>query len=49
MTLFDYNLLMLKVKENDKNAGEKIDKIYDKNNQNSKLVRCYLLYYQQKI
>ena len=29
MTLFDYNLLMLKVKENDKNAGEKIDKIYD--------------------
>lgn len=29
MTLFDYNLLMLKVKEYDKNAGEKIDKIYD--------------------
>lgn len=29
MTLFDYNLSMLKVKKNDKNAGEKIDKIYD--------------------
>lgn len=29
MTLFDYNLLMLKVKKDDKNAGEKIDKIYD--------------------
>ena len=29
MTLFDYNLSMLKVKKDDKNAGEKIDKIYD--------------------
>jgi len=29
MTLFDYNLSMLKIKEDDKNAGEKIDQIYD--------------------